>query len=170
MVIDALLFTIVAGSIHEASIDEDTILWALFHLAGLFELKNLKGEGKLINSDLVLTGVSLETTSHETLREEHATDPVGQWATLGEPVVHKLDTADQIFEPGGERFERGVSDLLPVGWHDTVSQTEVHGIESFTHDDKSTNSLNELIQRFSHQIEKFVELLHLLDQDSGQGR
>ena len=87
LVIDALLFTIVAGSIHEASIDKDTILWALFHLTGLFEFKNLKGECKFINSDLVLTGVSLQNTSHEALREEHATDPVSQWATLGEPVV-----------------------------------------------------------------------------------
>lgn len=87
LIVDALLVAVVASTVHEQAVDEDTILWLLLHLVGLFELEALEGEGKLINSDLVLTSVGLKDARKEALREEHAADPVGVGVATGEPGV-----------------------------------------------------------------------------------
>ena len=81
------MVAVVASTVHEQAVDEDTILWLLLHLVGLFELEALEGEGKLINSDLVLTSVGLKDARKEALREEHAADPVGVGVATGEPGV-----------------------------------------------------------------------------------
>mmetsp|Transcript_6479 Transcript_6479/g.8714 ORF Transcript_6479/g.8714 Transcript_6479/m.8714 type:complete len:215 (+) Transcript_6479:342-986(+) len=146
LVIDALLLTVVASTIHEQAVDQHTILRLLLHLRWLFELHDFEGEGELINGDLVLAGVGLQAASHEALREEQAADPVGVRVASRQPRLQELNSLDQVIEPGSERLERRIGNLLPVGWHDAVSQTEVHRVQGLRHDDETTDGLDEVVE------------------------
>ena len=162
LIVDALALAVVASTIHEEAVDEDTLRRALLHLVRLFLFQDLEGEVELINSDLELTSVGLEAASHEALREEEAADPVGGRVATNEPAVEELDTSDQVLEPGCEWLERRIGDLLPVRWDDTVSKAEVHVVERLRHNDETTDGLDKVIKRLPHDVEKPVELLHLL--------
>ena len=59
LVIDALLLAVPSTTVHIKAVDQDSILWSLFHLAWFLSFDYLERESKLINGDFVLTGMSL---------------------------------------------------------------------------------------------------------------
>lgn len=142
LVIDALCLAVPSSTVHEEAVDQDSILGSLFHLAWFLSFDYIKRESKLVNGDFVLTGMSLKASGHETLREEHARDPVGNRVTIPEPHVKEVDALDEIFEPTFEGFERRIGNLGPVSRNLTVRQAQEHGIEIGGHDDKTANSLH----------------------------
>jgi hypothetical protein len=72
LLVNAALVSVVAGTVHEETIDKDTIFWLLFNFFWLFELHDTEGELKFIDRDLVDTSMGLEGSSQETLWEEES--------------------------------------------------------------------------------------------------
>lgn len=92
LIVDDLVFSVPARSIKEHTVDVHSLFWRLFEVSELFFGHDLEAKGKLINGDLVETGMSLQATSHETLREEEAGEPVGVGLSFFKPESEHLDT------------------------------------------------------------------------------
>ena len=105
MLIDTSLFAIVHSTIHKEAVNIDTILGLIFTVFRIFCFQNFKAKVQFVNGNLVKTGVCLEDTRQETLREEQSADPIGNGIALGEPVVDELHTQKHIIKPIGKRLE-----------------------------------------------------------------
>lgn len=81
-----------SGAFEEESIAETSIFGLLCHFVVLNLVVDLVLEAELINSDLALTGIVLESTREESLREEQTTDPEGRWCALVDPALEEVDT------------------------------------------------------------------------------
>lgn len=168
LVIDFLLISVVASAIHVETVDVGTVLWVLIDLFNGLSLHHGEGEGELIDRDLVLSGVSLQGTSHETLWEEQARDPEALWRAVLQPIVNELDTLNQIGVPWSKWLQGWVGDLGPVGWHLIVLEAKIHTVKSLRHNDETSDSLLEIVEGGFHNFEHPVELLNFLNQHSGQ--
>ena len=138
---DPLLFSVPSGAVHEQSVDVDSVLWLFFDLFAAFFVHVPEDEGQSVNGDLVLSGVGLEDTGHETLREDHTGKPVGVRVALHEPIVHELHSLQHVLVPGRERLQRWVGELAPVDRDLVVLDLQLHSIEGLTHDDVPFDSL-----------------------------
>ena len=92
----------------------DAISWSARDALVLVE--NFEPKCELINGLKVFASVCLKYTSHETVREEEAAQPVARWVAMAQPIPHEFHSNLQVFDPGSERFQRRVGDLLPVWW------------------------------------------------------
>jgi len=93
---------------------------------------------QLVNGDLVFTGIVLQGTCEEGLREEEARDPECGRRTLLDPLSEEVDPLIEIIDPGGKRLERKEADIwLPSDRHLVIEQRVRCGIKLFGHDDFS---------------------------------
>jgi hypothetical protein len=122
------------STVHVKTVNVDTILWGLLHFRWIFLWHDLEREGKLVNSDLVVSCMSLQATGHETLREEEVWHTERGWYTIYQPIIHKFNSQDEILIPRSEGFQGWISDLLPVLWYFSISKAAVHSVELRTHD------------------------------------
>jgi len=125
---DLLSISVPSCTINESTIDVYTILRLLFDFFRSLCLLDLEGEGKSIDSNLVLSCVGLKDTRHETLREEHTWKPVRRWVSVVEPESHELDSLKEVLKPGREWLKTWVTNLGPVEWYTVVLDLQVHGI------------------------------------------
>ena len=59
-----------------------------------------KLEGERVDGDGVLSGVHLQDTSQETLREEEPGEPEARGLPFSEPRAHECYSAEVVLEPG----------------------------------------------------------------------
>lgn len=85
-VIQIMGLTIPSCTFHVHTIDETTILRRLGYGWWCSIVAHLEVKAKLIDGDLVLSGIILERTSEESLREKEARDPEGGWGTTFNPL------------------------------------------------------------------------------------
>ena len=162
LVCDDALCTVPPGSVHEQPVHIDSVLGRLLDLTGFFLVHDLERETQLVYGYLVVSGMSLEATCHEPLREEETRHPEGIGLTVDHPLAHEGHTVDQILVPRGQGLERGVSHLGPVGRHSSILEAAVHGVQLFTHHDETLDGFLDKDQRAPHDSEQSVEAGHLL--------
>jgi len=85
LLVDALQVSVVASAVHVATIDVDSCIRLFFDLLWLFLFHDRECKRQLIDCNLVLTCVSLQDTSQESLWEVHSRDPVRAWVSFGQP-------------------------------------------------------------------------------------
>lgn len=85
--IKAMGYRVPAASFEEHAIAETSIFWLFSDLMVLYLIVNLIFELQLINSDLCFTGIVLESSSEESLREEETRDPERWRRTFIKPVL-----------------------------------------------------------------------------------
>jgi len=141
LIINYLFISVVTSTIHVESVHVNTVFWCLIDIFDTLGLKDVERELKLVDGNLVTTGVSLQGTSQETLREEQTRDPEGHGGTVLQPVVHEDNTLLQVNVPGGKWLKGWVTNLSPVSRHLVVLKGQVHLIEDVGHNDETMNSL-----------------------------
>jgi len=125
---DLLSISVPSCAINESTIDVDTILRLCFNLFWSLCFLDLEGEGKSIDSNLVLSCMGLKDTSHETLREEHTRKPIRGWVSVVEPESHEIYSLKEVLEPRGEWLKTWITNLGPVEWYSVVLDLQVHGV------------------------------------------
>lgn len=69
---------------------------------------NLKAEADGVDGEARATGVVLQRSRQEGLREEEAADPEHGWNPVGDPVLQETDALQEVGYPGGQWLERRV--------------------------------------------------------------
>lgn len=85
--IKAMGHRVPAASFEEHSVAETSVFWLFSDFVVLDLVINLIFEGQLINSDLALTSIVLESRSEESLREEEPRDPERRRSTFVKPIL-----------------------------------------------------------------------------------
>jgi len=80
------------GALHVHTVDEATIRRWLVDGRWSCVIADLEVEGKLIDSDLVLTSEVLQRTREEGLWEEESRDPESVWSTSINPLGQEVDS------------------------------------------------------------------------------
>jgi len=125
---DLLSISVPSCAINESTIDVYTIRRLFFNIFRSFCFLDLEGEGKSIDSNLVLSRMGLEDTGHETLWEEHTRKPIRGWVSVVEPESHELYSLEEVLEPRREWLKTWVPNLGPVEWYSVVLDLQVHGV------------------------------------------
>jgi hypothetical protein len=135
-VFNHLLLVIPFGTFNEVTMDVDS---TLRELSDSLEKTShdVGSESELINFETIGTGMHLEGSSLETLREEEARNPVGHGHAFLNPSTHEDDTLKEIVEPRAERLQRGVGPGDPHGWNLAIKEIIHHLLQSLRHDNGS---------------------------------
>ena len=72
------------------------------------------GEGQAINGTVLETGVCLEDSGEEALREKECGEEELIWEAIDQPAVEEVNTGDEVVEPRGEGEEGRIGEE-PVG-------------------------------------------------------
>jgi len=83
-------------------------------------------EAELVNFESVLTGMHLEGSCLESLREEETRNPIALRRTIGHPIAHESDAFKQVIEPRAQGFERRVGPINPHYGYFTIQEVEEH--------------------------------------------
>lgn len=120
------------------------------------------------------TGDFLKHCGQESLWVIEASQPEGLWAScvaLSQPVVELIVAIKKSFNPSSERRSQP-RDLntcwikLPLSRHSEIVKL-VNGVNKFLrHDDCSVDSLNNVVEHASHDVENLLELLNLLAKEN----
>lgn len=100
--IDAMGYGVPSGSLEEHSIAERTIFGLLGNFVVLDFIVNLEVETKLINGNLALTSVVLESGGKESLGEEEPGYPESRGRTLVKPVLEEGSSFVEVDDPTGK--------------------------------------------------------------------
>jgi len=93
------------SSFHEHSVDETSIIGWLCNGGRRSIVANLKVETKLINGNLVFTGIVLKSSREESLWEEETRDPEGRRSTLFDPFLEEANPIIQVENPRSQWFK-----------------------------------------------------------------
>jgi hypothetical protein len=85
-------------SFHVQSVQVHSVLWPLGDIFRILR-KNFILKAKAVDSSHVLTGVGLQTASHESLREEEDWKWKRRWLAANEPLPHKFHAEQQVRKP-----------------------------------------------------------------------
>jgi len=160
-ILNHLLVVIPFGSFDEVTMDVHSRLRELFN--GLNKASHdVSSESELINFKAISTGMHLEGSSLETLREEEAGNPVAHGHAFLNPSAHEDDTLEEIIEPGAERLQRGVGPGDPHAGNLAIKEIIHHLFQSLRHNNSAFNSFIQVDQRLAHDVQEKVESLKLL--------
>jgi hypothetical protein len=145
-----------SGSFKEHSIAERTIFRLFSDLMVLNFIVNLEIETELINSNLCLTRIVLESSGEESLGEEEPRDPEGGWCTLIEPVLEEGSSLIQINDPRSEWLEGQESNSRPFSRDLIVMEARRNSIELIGHDNFSNQRLLNVDEMVLHHDKEGV--------------
>lgn len=120
-VVNDLLVSVPAGTLHEVAVDIDTNLWLFFDVS-VKAWHHISLESQSINSDFFLTSVCLHSSSVEALWEEEGGHPVRLGWTVVEPVTDEFNPRKEILIPRVKRLQAWVGHLDPVHGHLVVHE------------------------------------------------
>mmetsp|Transcript_45985 Transcript_45985/g.114330 ORF Transcript_45985/g.114330 Transcript_45985/m.114330 type:complete len:251 (+) Transcript_45985:1345-2097(+) len=109
-----LLVVIPLGPIHEQTIHIATRLRLLLqHILGLTSVQYGVVINELVDGHACGAGVVLQSAGEERLREEESRYPIIRWRALVNPLLHEVQTGEEVPHPRAERLQRRVCNLAP---------------------------------------------------------
>lgn len=167
-VLNHLLLVVPLSTFNEVTVDHDTCLREF--LNGFHKATHDVGlKSELINFEAVGTGMHLEGSGFETLREEEAGNPVRQRHAFFNPSAHEDDTLKEVIEPRLEGLERRIGPGDPHAGYFTVEEIVHHLLEGLRHDDSTFDSFVQVDQRLADNINQQVESVKLLSEEHTKG-
>lgn len=93
----------------------------------------LETVGQLVYCDGLQSGIVLNVSGEESLREEETRDPENFRGSSLDPIVQEVDSVVAVKNPGCKWFERQESFLDPDRWNLVVENSSGHVFELLTH-------------------------------------
>ena len=156
------------GSLKVESMYIDSIRWCFLNVVSE-DVFDIGTELQRINWCLGLSGVSLQGSSHETLREEEGWNPERERCPLKEPLGDELYSCYQVWDPGTQWLQRGITNCLPLCWYLVVKEPARHALELHGHHYGSLDRLIELVKSALHHLKELIESVDFLANKDAQG-
>lgn len=115
-----------------------SVFWTLNHLL-LVVGPHFGIEHEGVDCDVSSTGIGLHSSGHETLREEESGSPVCIHSSVLNPLSEEHHSLDEVINPAGKRFERGVCNVLPHLRHFFIEERQEHVLQLDTHHNRTFN-------------------------------
>lgn len=91
--------------------------WFLLDILNFPIILEFEAKCNLIDCDCVTSGVVLQVSGEEGLREEETGNPKDDWRAAGDPTIKEINSLIAIFNPRGQWFKGQEALLLPTGRH-----------------------------------------------------
>jgi hypothetical protein len=130
-----------SAAFQEETVDIGTILGSGLKVVLLRVAHDLEIEIDLINWDNMLSGIVLLDTCQETLCEEETREPESLRGTIIYPVLHELESLDEVENPRSERLQRWEGLLGPLSRYLIVKESISDGLKVLRHHDLSLDRL-----------------------------
>lgn len=143
-VIYLFLFFVPAGTLNKQTVNINTNKRFFLNLGSRSHGRHVSSKCKSVDGGWCLSSVSLETSSHKTLREEERGYPVWVRRTLVKPVSYKLNTAKQIFHPAAKWLQTRITYTHPVVRNFCINKALEHSFELHRHDHSTLDCLLEI--------------------------
>ena len=123
--INGSAFVLPLGTLNVTTIDVYTSVW---RESDTFKssFSNVGLEVKFVNFKGVLTGMHLESSSLESLREEEAGNPVTLRRAISNPVTHESNAFKKVIKPRVERLKGRIGPFDPHVRNFSIKEVEEH--------------------------------------------
>lgn len=139
------------------------MLWWLGEISVVLWADNPVIKHNSIDGKSQPSSVVLLATCQEGLGEEESTDPERGRRSIVDPILHELQSLDEIIDIGTKRLETRVRFRFPHCRDLVVVQRVSHCFERLGQDDFSLNSLAEVNERRAYNSDQTVESQQFLE-------
>jgi hypothetical protein len=110
----------------------------------------------------MFSSIGLKNTSHKTVWKEESRKPVGIGMALCHPPSHEIYSLMEVSIPWWKGLLAWVWNLFPIIRHLILEEWAIHLVQLRTHQHKTLNGINKLLQRrIDDRDETVVSLLFL---------
>jgi len=104
-------------TLDEQSVDQNSILRALFDLLSVQFVQDCKRELKCVDRFGTLAGICLKRSGHKAVWKEETREPEASGMAPVRPLLHEVNSVTEVSYPRGQRLQRRIGHFSPNCWN-----------------------------------------------------